>query len=149
MEYLRYQSTHPSPSGRFPGVFAIVNGLAFSGSLSENEQHWWQISNKWFEMHLTNPAKMDRWVFARSIRPYTSSWFRSSAVEFVQRTGGYLDILEQHGVDWVELQSTDPGPIVYSDEFQVVVATRHDPERLGDGIVIQSRSQSRMRQQRA
>jgi hypothetical protein len=34
---------------------------------------------------------------------------------------GYLQLLDTHGVECVELRSADPGRVVYEDDVQVVV----------------------------
>lgn len=134
MTFLRFQAVEASPSGRFPGVFALVNGLGFADRLSESERQWWKANNDWFETHLTDPATIDSTVFERSTHPQTSSWFRHEADRFIQRAHGYLNILDEHGVAWIELCSNEPGPILYSDEVQIVVAAVHDPGSLGPRV---------------
>ena len=145
MEFVRYQARLASSSGRFPGVFATFNGLFYDGRLSTSEQQWRCVNNAWFETHLIDPGKVDETVFDRTIRPHTSSWFRSDAAEFVDRTFRYLDILDAHHVDWIELSSSDPGPVIYSDHLQVVVAARHDPDQLDERITARSPSEARLR----
>lgn len=134
MDFVRYQALHASPSGRFPGVFALVNGLAAEDRLTQSERQWKIENNAWFESRLIDPGTVEPTVFDRNVHRYTSSWFRSSCTVLLQRTSDYLEVLSAHGVGWVELQSDSPGPVVYEDDQQVVVAARHDPQQL-DGTV--------------
>ncbi|MEM9036833.1 MAG: hypothetical protein AAGD18_19720 [Actinomycetota bacterium] len=127
---MRIQAVQASSSGRFPGVFALVNGLGFAGQLDAHERAWWRSQNRWLEDHFPNPADSSPEVFDRQRHPWTSSWFRAEAHDFIDATRGYLEILDAHGVGWVELGSDGPGPILYEDRYQVVVAARHDPAAL-------------------
>jgi hypothetical protein len=131
---VRYQALRPSKSGRFPGVFALVNGLGFDDELSESERRWWRANNLWFESQLTDPFKLDPSLSDRLVHPHTSSWFRVDAAEYVDRTSGYLDILMRHRVAWVELRGETVGPQVFADEHRVIVSALHDPGSLGPHI---------------
>lgn len=134
MSFIRYQALRPSKSGRFPGVFALVNGLGLDGELSESERRCWRANNLWFESQLVDPFKTYPSLSDRSVHPHTSSWFRVDAAPFLDRTTGYLDILSRHGVAWVELHGEAVGPELFADEHQVVVSALHDPRMLGPHI---------------
>lgn len=67
MTFVRYESLEPSPSGRRPGVFALVNGLAHDGRLTPEERLWWRENNDWFNAVLTDPAVTDTTIFDRSV----------------------------------------------------------------------------------
>lgn len=42
--YVRFQGTTRSPRGHFPGVFALANGLAREGKLSDEQYRFWRAS---------------------------------------------------------------------------------------------------------
>lgn len=134
MSLIRYQALRQSASGRFPGVFALVNRLGLDDQLSDGDRQWWRSNNLWFEDQLTNPFKIDPSMSDRSVHPHTSSWFRADATRFLERTRGYLDILNRYHVPWVELRGETVGPALYADEHQVVVSALHDPCSLGPNI---------------
>ena len=120
--FVRFQSKHPRPSGRHPGIFALANGLAHDGRLSPEEWAWWRASNDWYNAAYTSPETVDPSIFDKTRHPHTCCWFKESATHLLSRVPGYLQLLDQHGVEWVELHSTDPGIVLYEDDVQVVVA---------------------------
>lgn len=67
MEFIRYQARCASSSGRFPGVFALVNGSASDGRLTTGEQEWRRVNNAWFESNITDPETVDAAVFDGTI----------------------------------------------------------------------------------
>ena len=119
--FVRFQATAPNGHGRFPGVFALANGLGRGGRLSEEEHRFWREGNRWYEANLTDPSKADSSVYDRSVNPGATAWFKSTAGEFLDRVDGYLDLLSAHGVGCERIESPRPGKIVYEDEHQVVV----------------------------
>ncbi|WP_042381920.1 hypothetical protein [Streptacidiphilus melanogenes] len=118
---VRYQRTTPNLRGHHPGVFAMVNGLAHAGRLTEEQYRFWREGNAWFEAAYTDPSTVDPQVYDRELHPGAASWFKATAVELIERAGGYLAILDAHGVAYERVESTAPGRIVYEDEHQVVV----------------------------
>ncbi|MEU9125348.1 hypothetical protein AB0C96_36885 [Streptomyces sp. NPDC048506] len=127
--YIRFQGTTRSPRGHFPGVFALANGLARDGRLSDEQYRFWRANNDWYDATYTNPSDVDPTVYDRALHPGAVAWFKSTAVHLIERVAGYLDLLTEHGVPCVRIESTDPGRIVYEDENQVVVV----PWEPGDG----------------
>lgn len=128
LAYVRFQARRPSPSGRYPGVFALANGLAHGGKLSPEDWAWWRSNNDWFEATATDPATVDPTVFDRTRHPHTSCWFKGTATHLLDRVPGYLRLLTAYGVEWVELRSEAPGLVIYEDDVQIVVAQLHRPE---------------------
>lgn len=122
--FVRYQAAVPNRHGRCPGVFALVNGLAWSGSLSDEQQRFHHRENNWFQDNLVDPGRLTPSPYDRSRYPRAQAWFKSSAVRFLIRVEGYLAILDAHGIGWTRLTSGDPGRIVYDDPFQVVADGR-------------------------
>lgn len=135
VRFVRFEATNPSPSGRHPGVFALVNGLAHDGRLTDEQARWWRANNDWFNATYTDPASVDPSLFDRSVNPVTSCWFKADAIHLTDRLHGYLALLDSHEIGWTELRSDDPGIVVYEDQDQVVVIPRDDPSSGGRSIM--------------
>ncbi|MEU4416637.1 hypothetical protein [Nocardia salmonicida] len=121
LSYIRFQAAQPDRHGRYPGVFGLVNGLWMEGQLSAEEVRFRRSGNDWFSENLTNPSDVDPRVYDRDLHPGAASWFKSSAVSMIERVGGYLAILDAHGIEWERRESDAPGTVIYDDAQQVVV----------------------------
>lgn len=121
--YVRYESPRPNASGRHPGIFALANGLARSGQLTDTDRAWWRANNDWLDAAYPDPASVDPTLFDKSAHPVVSCWFKATAHPLLDRVAGYLDLLDRYGVAWAKRTSTNPGTILYEDDVQVVVAT--------------------------
>lgn len=119
--YVRFQGVELTARGVSSGVFALVNGLAFAGSLSPEHERFRRVNNDWFNEHLSDPCRGDPSLYDRALYPQATSWFREGAEEMLSRVDGYLRILDAHGIAWRATWSTDPGILLYEDEHQVVV----------------------------
>ncbi|MFE6710684.1 hypothetical protein [Streptomyces sp. NPDC057695] len=119
--YVRFQGTERHERGHCPGVFILANELAAQGRLTEEQYRFWRSNNDWYDTHYTNPSHVDAQVYDPEVNPGAVAWFKSSAIELVSRVDGYLELLAAHGVDCRRLESTNPGRIIYEDEYQVVV----------------------------
>lgn len=129
---MRYQAVAASPSGRYPGVFALANGLAEGGELSAAERARWRVTNDWFDVAYRDPGAVDPDLFNRRVNPQTSCWFKASASHLLERVAEYLALLDRHGIAWVELRRDVLRPLLYEDEVQAVVgsilASGHDSD---------------------
>ncbi|MEV6665082.1 hypothetical protein [Streptomyces nigra] len=121
VQYLRFQSPHRNDRGRFTGVFGLVNNLAREGRLSEEQEAFRRLNNKWYDAAYTDPSTVDATVYDDEVNPGAAAWFKPSATHLLARVPGYLEILAAHGVDCHVLRSTDPGQVVYEDDVQIVV----------------------------
>ncbi|MBQ0997750.1 MULTISPECIES: hypothetical protein [unclassified Streptomyces] len=121
VQYLRFQSPHRNDRGRFTGVFGLVNNLAREGRLSEEQEAFRRLNNKWYDAAYTDPSTIDPTVYDDEVNPGAAAWFKPSATHLLARVPGYLEILAAHGVDCQVLRSTDPGQVVYEDDVQIVV----------------------------
>ena len=121
VQYLRFQSPHRNDRGRFTGVFGLVNNLAREGRLSEEQEAFRRLNNKWYDAAYTDPSTVDATVYDEEVNPGAAAWFKPSATHLLARVPGYLEILSAHGVDCQVLRSTDPGRVVYEDDVQIVV----------------------------
>lgn len=118
--YVRFQATVPNRRGTYPGVFALLNGLAGENRLTVEQLAFKQSGYEWFDANLTDPSTVDPSLYDRELHPCAGAWFKASAHEHIERANGYLEILEEHGVGceavWVQI----PGMVLYEDEHQVV-----------------------------
>src|SRR5919106_1489359 len=83
--YVRFQGTTRSPHGHFPGVFALANGLARDGRLTEEQYRFWRTGNDWYDTHFTNPSDVDPTVYDRALHPGAVAWFKATAVHLIDR----------------------------------------------------------------
>ena len=125
--YARFQGTRRHEAGFFPGVFALVNGLASDGRLTAEQEAFRRTNNAWYDAAYTNPSHVDPAIYDRSRNPGAVAWFKHTSHDLIERVAGYLAILTDHGIEWEELRSVDPGLIIYEDDHQVVVT----PARAG------------------
>jgi hypothetical protein len=118
--FVRFQSAVPNRHGRFPGIFALANGLGRGGLLSPEDHDWWLIENARGDALYTDPSTVDPACYDRAVNPGARAWFKETAHELLAMTADYLRLLDRYRVPWVELRSASPGRIVYEDDVQVV-----------------------------
>ncbi|MBL1080128.1 hypothetical protein JK358_37615 [Nocardia sp. 2] len=78
--YLRFQSAAPNRHGRYPGIFALVNGLSRSGILTATREQFRQRENAWYQGNLQDPATIDPTVYDLGLHPGAVAWFKASAM---------------------------------------------------------------------
>ncbi|MER6701675.1 hypothetical protein ABZ592_30585 [Streptomyces fimicarius] len=122
--YVRFQSTGRSPRGHFPGIFALANGLAREGRLTEEQHRVWRAGNDWYDAAYADPSRVDPTVYDPAVNPGAVAWFKTSATRLLDRIPDYLALLAAHGVPCERLESADPGRVVYEDDVQIVVVPR-------------------------
>lgn len=128
LPYVRFQGTVRHPRGHFPGVFVLVNGLAQDGRLTAEQERFRRANNDWYDAAYSNPSSVDPTVYNHDVNPGAVAWFKSSAHELLDRVAGYLEILTAHEIECRRVESSDPGRVVYEDDYQVVVVP-HDQTR--------------------
>lgn len=119
--FIRFESAMANRRGRRPGVFAMANGLAHNGQLTAAEWAWWRANNDWMDAAYPDPATVVPGLFDMSRHPVIECWFKETARHLLARVPGYLELLDRHGVAWVERRTSSPGRILYDDSVQVVV----------------------------
>jgi hypothetical protein len=119
--YVRFRAVAPNRHGIRPGVFALVNGLASEGRLTEVEERFRREGNAWFTINCTDPAKAVPDLYSHTTNPGATSWFKRSALHLLERVEGYLELLHLHGVDYEVVRLARPGRIIYEDDDQIVV----------------------------
>ena len=110
----------PNRRGTFPGVFALVNGLAHDQLLHPDDASWVRASNDHANVAYLDPTSVIADCYDPVANPGARSWFKSAANELLNLTRGYLELLDRYGVRWVELRTNTPGRITYEDDVQVV-----------------------------
>jgi hypothetical protein len=128
--YVRFQGTTRSERGHFPGVFALVNGLAREGRLTEEQERFRRTNNDWYDANYVNPSDIDPTVYDPHLNPGAVAWFKMSSADLIKRVDGYLEVLAAHGVGCERAESSEPGTIIYEDQYQVVVVP--DRKALGE-----------------
>jgi hypothetical protein len=118
--FIRFESATPNLRGTYPGVFALANGLARDGRLSEADTRWLRVSNARCDAAYTDPTTVVPDCYDRTLNPGAKAWFKDTADELVELTAGYLDLLDRYGVAWVRRTTDAPGRITYEDDVQVV-----------------------------
>lgn len=119
--YVRFQAIDGNRHGTRPGVFALVNGPAFDGNLTDAQERFRRETNAWYTRNYTNPADVVPDIYSHQINPGPTSWFKTSAVHLLEPVEGYLELLRAHAVHFEVVLSTQPGRIAYEDADQVVV----------------------------
>jgi hypothetical protein len=132
--YVRLQVTYRGRLGVEVGIFVAVDHLRRAGLLSVEEEEVYFDIDDWFRVALPNPPF---YADGNSIGAVT--WFKKSrARDLLERLRPLQRILERHGVEHVVTESTDPGRVVYEDEFQVGVIPyeRKNSTPMPDGLVL-------------
>ncbi|WP_417234601.1 hypothetical protein [Arthrobacter sp.] len=130
MDYVRFQSAVPNRRGTFPGVFALANGLAAKGMLSDADLAWHLEANLTANALYPDPTIKSPDCYAVGD---ASAWFKSSASHLLDMCREYLALLDNYKVPWVELRSNRPGVIRHDDDVQVIVQPFEYPKHW-DGL---------------
>ena len=88
--------------------------------LAADEEEFRRENNAWYNAAYPDPCLTDPSVYDRAVNSLVAAWFKSTEMHLIDRIPGYLAILDAHRVAWEEVRATDPGKIVYSDDYQVV-----------------------------
>ncbi|WP_313811895.1 hypothetical protein [Glutamicibacter sp.] len=122
--YIRFQSPNKNQRGIHVGIFGLINSLGRRGVLSEEDHHLWRSMNDWFNQAYPDPTVSSPEVYDDDVNPGAVAWFKSAAVHLLERIPPYRELLDRYGVDCERVASTDPGRVIYEDEFQIVVVSR-------------------------
>lgn len=111
--YLRFQTQIRSHrSGERLGIFYAANHIQVTRELAWTTRQRLEDTLCWFNVHLRVPhvrARHRRSVF----------WFKSSAKSFISRIWDLAWILEEEGLHVAREWTTNPGMIVYEDDYQI------------------------------
>ncbi|MGW5734856.1 MULTISPECIES: hypothetical protein [Streptomyces] len=119
--YVRFESPLRHRRGHFTGVFGLVNGLAREGKLTAEQERFRRTNNDWYDNAYPDPSTIDPAIYDHDVNPRAVAWFKVTATHLIERVPGYLEILDAHGIECRVVRSSDPGRVVYEDDFQIVV----------------------------
>ncbi len=132
--FVRLQATYRGALGVEVGVFVAVDHLRRADRLTEEEEELYFEIDDWFEAELANPPFYED---GNTIGAVT--WFkRAASAEMLMRLTPLCDILDRYSVPWVTAETSDPGTVIYEDEFQVGVIPhqRFEPTPMPPGLVL-------------
>ncbi|MGN8050872.1 hypothetical protein ACTJKO_14410 [Curtobacterium sp. 22159] len=126
--WVRYQSAVPNRHGRFPGVFALANGLHRSGLLRPADAELHREANRAASGAYPDPSTVQPGCYDRDRNPGARAWFAADAAHLLTLVEPYLGLLDRYGVPWTELRTSSPGRIVYRDPVQVIAVPLAFPD---------------------
>jgi hypothetical protein len=119
--FIRFESPDIDSVGRHVGVFGLVNSLGRAGRLTAEQEKFRRVTNAWYDAAYPNPAAVDPTVYDPRVNPTAAAWFKSTSESLLARVEGYLTILATMGVACVRRESTNPGVVIYEDDYQIVL----------------------------
>ena len=129
MNYLRFVVGGDDENfHRLDGVFGEAYRLQKVGKLEAYESEWLESVLEWFNENLPCPPfkkKLERGTWTHD----AVSWFRNDARSMLDRMWDIVALLKENAVLVRFIATTDPGRIVYSDDFQIVAETPVKPRR--------------------
>ena len=91
-----------------------MHGLLNRNKLSEHEQEVFTKVRTWFEENLEQP---DFYNEGNQIQGIT--WFKETSKDMIDKLQPLTEILDNHSVEYELKTETNPGKIVYEDEYQI------------------------------
>ena len=113
------------------GIFRAADYVRdFSDTIGAEEKENLQTLITWFDNNLPVPEFYDD-PAKRTEERHTYFWFKTSAIEFLEKMNDLLAILETNGIK-VEILSAEklPGELVFEDECQIAVIPHTDVLRI-------------------
>ena len=108
--------TYCGKTGMPVGIFGACHHLKRAGKLSLEEVQLFEEIDAWYTERLPEPP------FYRDGNPQKAiTWFKDTETvrELVQDLDPLIALLEKHGVNHLTTRETEPGMIIYEDEFQI------------------------------
>lgn len=88
--YLRFESCVPNSKGIYPGVYALANGLARGGRLTDSEYLRWKETNAFLDAAYTSPD-----IYLRMPGAQLTSWYiEHSAPHLLESISFYTGLLD-------------------------------------------------------
>ena len=106
-------------SGRKTGILVAAHDLCDDGDLSVEEHRNLRSQLGWFNEQLKVPQILSGDEHYRAL-----SWFKPGAIEPISKAWMIKAILEENGFHIQVHKTTDPGIIIYEDDWQVVAKPR-------------------------
>ncbi len=123
--YIRFQGQKQSDSSSSKlGIFQLAFELRDEGDLPNYLHEILVHDIEWLLKHLQSPKVLEKDEHHRAI-----SWFHPQAREPIERARSIAAILNEHGYHIEQIQTADPGLVIYEDEHQVVAKPRRGRAR--------------------
>ncbi len=124
--FIRFVTKEWDPSSLVrQGLFQKANELVKGPDLFEYQRKELRRILDWFNKNLEEPVSL-----ARSKKPRAQkkavSWFRDTAREHIAKMQDMVVILNEIGIHVEMIKTSNPGYIVYEDEFQIVAEHFND-----------------------
>ncbi|KAF1706968.1 hypothetical protein CSC73_14230 [Pseudoxanthomonas sacheonensis] len=114
--FVRFTTLAIDPdSGHTGGILVAAHELRDGGDLTVDEHSDLRTVLSWFNEYLLVPAMLGIKEHRRAI-----SWFKPAASEAIRRMWHLKELLDLHGVHVEVLHTSDPGKVVYEDDWQVI-----------------------------
>ena len=134
MTFCRLQVRYVGRVGVPVGIFVAVDHLRRAGRLNAADESTYFDLDDWFREKLADPPFYDD---GNSIGAVT--WFKTvAAADMIARLEPLRDILDRYDVRHDLVESTDPGQIIYEDDYQIGVVPyeRLAPTPLPSGMTL-------------
>lgn len=123
VRYIRFETFVPDPeTGIRAGLFSHLYDLNLSPELSSTDFARICDLRKWFNKNLQRPERFSSSKSKGAWRRNTKgiSWFKPQSVEHLTYARELAAILREYGYEIEQRETTEPGKIVYEDEYQIV-----------------------------
>ncbi|TXK35521.1 hypothetical protein [Nonomuraea sp. C10] len=132
--YLRLQADYVGRLGVEVGIFVAVDHLRRKNLLTPEEEELYFDIDDWFREHLPEPP-----FYADGNTIGAITWFKHATTgAMLTRLRPLRDLLSVHDVRCDLVRASDPGKLVYEDEYQVGVIPRirKRPSQLPPGVTL-------------
>lgn len=132
--FVRLQAAYRGRLGVEVGIFVAVDHLRRADRLTEDEEEVYFEIDDWFRAQLANPPFYDDGSTVGVITRFK----KRAGADMLTRLEPLCEILDRHGVPWVAAETSDPGEVIYEDEFQVgaILRQRFAPTPMPSGAVL-------------
>jgi hypothetical protein len=115
VKYYRLQANYLSQfTGKPIGIFGAVYGLIKRGVATDNDIQVYEDILAWFDNNLRDPE------FYKQGNPVQGiTWFKENAKHMLERLQPLTEILDRHGIPYELVETSNPGTIIYQDEYQI------------------------------
>ena len=110
-----------SHSGSRLGVIRAADVVLGEGRLEIYEEEILKSAFAWLNKNLPTPTKV-----MESGKNHAISWFKDSANEPIERMWSIVAVLRENGILVDVVRTSNPGRILYEDEWQVFAAPMKD-----------------------
>ncbi len=100
------------------GIFSAAEFLRVGDLIFEYDKKNLEQLVKWFSLNLKKPDRLSNST-RKNPANVSLSWFKSSATEHLKQMYAIKEILEKYEMQVDVIKRTNPGYIIYEDDFQI------------------------------